>query len=113
MTSSSRVSGTAPRGQGRFAPFFGVPALTGVLTPRIARKTGCDVYFGICERLPGGRYRIHIFAGDDAISGDDLDDALAAVNRGVERCIEIDPAQYLWSYRRFKTRPEGESPFYG
>lgn len=101
------------RGQGRFAPFFGVPALTGVLAPRIARKTGCDVLFGVCERLPKGRFRVHILPGDPAIGGEDLDAALAAVNRGVEQCIAIDPAQYLWSYKRFKTRPEGETPFYG
>lgn len=100
------------RGQGRFAPFFGVPALTGVLAPRIARKTGCDVLFGVCERLPKGRFRVRILPGDPAIGGEDLDAALAAVNRGVERCIAIDPAQYLWSYKRFKTRPEGEPPFY-
>lgn len=101
------------RGQGRFAPFFGVPALTGVLAPRIARKTRCHVFSGVAERLPGGRYRIHILPADEVIGGDDLDAALAAVNRGVERCIAIDPAQYLWSYKRFKTRPEGEPPFYG
>lgn len=101
------------RGQGRFAPFFGVPALTGVLAPRIARKTGCHVAYGIAERLPRGRFRIHIFPADPAIGGDDLDAALEAVNRGVEQCVQIDPAQYLWSYKRFKTRPEGEPPFYG
>jgi KDO2-lipid IV(A) lauroyltransferase len=115
---SGRGAGVLPdqepsRGQGRFAPFFGVPALTGVLAPRIARKTGCRVFFGVCERLGGGRYRIHILPSEEVVSGDDLDAAVAAVNRGVERCVEIDPAQYLWSYRRFKTRPEGEPPFYG
>lgn len=99
-------------GQGRFAPFFGVPALTGVLGPRIARKTGCEVFLGVCERLPRGRYRIHIQRADPEIASEDLDVALAVMNRGIERCIEIDPAQYLWSYKRFKTRPEGESPFY-
>ena len=100
------------RGQGRFAPFFGVPALTGVLVPRIARKTGCKVYFSVAERRPGGRYRVHVIPADEAIGGDDLETALAAVNHDVERCIAIDPAQYLWSYRRFKTQPEGEPPFY-
>lgn len=101
------------RGQGRFAPFFGVPALTGVLAARIARKTGCHVVLGVAERLEGGRYRVHMLpAEEQTIAGDDLDAALAAVNRGVETCIAIDPAQYLWSYKRFKTRPEGEPPFY-
>ena len=101
------------RGQGRFAPFFGVPALTGVLAARIARKTGCHLFTGFAERLPGGRFRIHILPAENAIAGDDLDEAVAAINRSVERCIAIAPEQYLWSYKRFKTRPEGEPPFYG
>ena len=100
------------RGQGRFVPFFGVPALTGVLFAKIAQRTNCHVYFGVCQRLSGGRCRVHIFPADDEIHSDDLDTALGAVNRGVERCVEVDPAQYLWSYKRFKTRPEGEPPFY-
>lgn len=100
------------RGQGRFVPFFGVPALTGVLAAKIARRTNCHVFFGTCERLPGGRYRVHVFPAEDEVYSEELDTALAAVNRGVERCVEVDPAQYLWSYKRFKTRPPGERPFY-
>jgi KDO2-lipid IV(A) lauroyltransferase len=99
-------------GQGRFAPFFGVPALTGVLAPRLIRKTGCEVFFAVCARLADGRYRLHVFpAGADIHSGD-IDTALAEVNRGVEQCIAIDPAQYLWSYKRFRARPEGAPPMY-
>lgn len=100
------------RGQGRFAPFFGHPALTGVLVPRLVQRTGCLVLASVCERLPGGRYRVHMLPVDDDIHSDDIDTALAAMNRAIERCIAIDPAQYLWSYRRFKTRPEGEPDFY-
>lgn len=99
-------------GQGRFVPFFGIPALTAVLAPRLIQKTGCDVVFAVCERRPRGRYRIHILEPESAIRSADPDEALAAVNRGVERCIAIDPAQYLWSYKRFRTRPEGEPGFY-
>lgn len=100
-------------GQGRFVPFFGVPALTGVLVPRIARRTDCTVVFGAAERLPGGKFRIHITESDPAIADPDLDVALTALNRGIEKVIEIAPAQYLWSYKRFKSRPEGEPRFYG
>ena len=99
-------------GKGRFAPFFGVPALTAVLVPRLVQRTGCLVVLTACERLPGGRYRVHIMPADEDVYSEDIDISLAAVNRGVESCISIDPAQYLWSYKRFKTRPECEAPFY-
>lgn len=103
---------TPSRGQGRFAPFCGHPALTGVLAPRLIRRTGCLVLASVCERLPGGRYRVHMLSVDDDVYSADLDVSLAAVNRAVEKCIAIDPPQYLWSYRRFKAQPEGMPDFY-
>jgi KDO2-lipid IV(A) lauroyltransferase len=100
------------RGQGRFAPFFGHPTLTGVLVPRLVQRTGCRVLASACERLPGGCFRVHMLPVDDDVYSEDIDVALAAVNRAIEACIAIDPAQYLWSYRRFKTQPEGQPDFY-
>jgi KDO2-lipid IV(A) lauroyltransferase len=99
-------------GRARFAPFFGNQALTGELVPWLVQRTGCAVLATACERLEGGRFRVHILPVDDEIHSPDPDIALAAVNRAVERCVAIDPAQYLWSYRRFKTQPEGAEPFY-
>ena len=58
-------------------------------------------------------YRVHFMPADEEIHSGDPLAALTAVNHGVERCIAIDPAQYLWSYKRFKARPEGEPPLYG
>ncbi len=94
-------------GQGRFAPFYGNPALTAVLVPRLVQRTNCIVLAGVCERLPGGRYRVHVLPVDEDIHSDDMVTSLTAMNRAIEECIAIDPAQYLWSYRRFKTQPEG------
>lgn len=99
-------------GKGEFAAFFGNPALTAVLVPRLIQKTGCRILLGACERLPGGKYRVHLLHPDVEIESDDLVKSLTAVNAGVEQVIAIDPPQYLWSYRRFKTQPEGEPPFY-
>ena len=99
-------------GQGKFAPFFGIQALTAVLVPRLVQRTGCIVVLIACERLPGGRFRVNFMRADEDVYSADMETSLAAVNRGVERCIALDPAQYLWSYKRFKTRPEGEEPFY-
>ena len=41
-----------------------------------------------------------------------MDTSVATVNTVVERCVRENPAQYQWSYRRFRTRPEGEVSFY-
>jgi len=99
-------------GQGRFAPFFGIQALTGVFASRLARKTGCEVILAVCKRQRNGRYRVHYLPASDALRSSDMDESLAALNHGVELCVETDPGQYLWPYKRFKTRPEGEPRFY-
>jgi KDO2-lipid IV(A) lauroyltransferase len=100
-------------GQGRFVPFFGIPAWTGVLAPRLAQRTDCKVLFAACVRTEKGRYKMVFQEAEEAIYSDDIDQALAALNRGVERIVKVDRAQYLWAYKRFKTRPEGEPRFYG
>jgi len=100
------------RGEGEFAPFYGIETLTGVLLPRIAHRTGTKVVFVLCKRCDGGRYRLHFLPTDQAISGQDTRAALTALNEGIERTIELDTTQYLWAYKRFRNRPEGEPPFY-
>lgn len=99
-------------GGGQFAPFFGIEALTGVLLPRMAQRTGAPVVFAVCERRKGGRYQVHLFKSEESIYSDDMREALTAVNRGIEQCIEVDTEQYLWAYKRFRNRPEGERSFY-
>jgi KDO2-lipid IV(A) lauroyltransferase len=91
-----------------FAPFFGVPAFTMLLVNRLARKTGARVVFLFAERLAwGGGYALHCLPAPDGIdSGDDLEAAIA-LNLGVERCIAICPEQYVWAYKRFRSRPDG------
>src|SRR5688572_17137476 len=43
------------QGDGEFAPFFGVPALTMTLLGRLAHRTGAAVVFAWCERIDDGR----------------------------------------------------------
>ena len=43
-------------GEGIDAPFFGVPAPTMVLLPRLAERTGASVVFAFAERLPRGAF---------------------------------------------------------
>jgi KDO2-lipid IV(A) lauroyltransferase len=90
------------QGEGVMAPFFGVPALTMVLLSRLARSTGATVVFAFCERLPrGAGFRLHVLEAPAGIDDEDLGIACAALNRGVERCVEIAFAQYQWTYKRF------------
>lgn len=99
-------------GEGQFAPFFGIETLTGVLLPRMAQRTGAPVIFATCERRKGGRYRVHFFKADQSIYDADLRTAVSAVNHGVEQCINVAPEQYLWAYKRFRNRPDGDRSFY-
>lgn len=96
-----------------FAPFFGIPASTMTLLPRLAGKSGATVIFGYAERLPkGAGYHLHFLPAPGPIQETDYVEAATHLNKGVENCIRLSPAQYQWSYRRFKTRPEGQSGFY-
>jgi len=99
-------------GGGQFAPFFGIEALTGVLLPRMAQRTGAPVVFAVCERRKGGRYRVHLIKTEKSIYSEDMRESCTAVNHGIEQCIEVDTEQYLWAYKRFRNRPEGEKSFY-
>jgi KDO2-lipid IV(A) lauroyltransferase len=100
-------------GNGIFAPFFGIPAWSGVLLTRMARRTGATVVFAWCERLPHGRgYHLHFRDAPGEIVSPDPAVATRAINEAVEQLIRECPQQYQWAYRRFKRRPDGEPPFY-
>jgi len=98
------------QGEGEFAPFFGTQALTMVLLSRLARRTGATVLFAFAERLPhGAGYRLQILPAPAGIADPDLPTAVAALNRGVEECVRLAPAQYMWHYKRYSIRPDGET----
>lgn len=98
-------------GEGRFAPFFGCEALTMVLLPRLAARTGATVLYAFAERLPrGAGYRIHILPAPEGIADADLDRACAALNRGVQDCVELAFTQYQWQYKRYSA-PGRPSPY--
>jgi Kdo2-lipid IVA lauroyltransferase/acyltransferase len=89
-------------GEGQFAPFFGRKALTMVLLPRLAARTGATVLFAFAERLPrGAGYRIHLLPAPTGIAESDSATACTALNQGVQDCVERAFAQYQWQYKRF------------
>jgi KDO2-lipid IV(A) lauroyltransferase len=91
-----------------FAPFFAVPALTMLLVSRLARKTGSRVVFLFAERLPKAKgFHLHCIPAPEGIAAGDDVTAATALNLGVERCIRVCPEQYVWAYKRFRSRPDG------
>lgn len=89
-------------GEGEKAPFFGREALTMVLLPRLAARTGATVLFAFAERLPrGAGFRIHLRAAPPGLADADPARACAALNRGVEDCVGEAFSQYQWQYRRW------------
>jgi KDO2-lipid IV(A) lauroyltransferase len=89
-------------GEGEFAPFFGREALTMVLLPRLAARTGATVLFAFAERLPqGAGYHIRLLPAPAGMADTDLGVACAALNQGVQSCVELAFAQYQWQYKRF------------
>lgn len=95
------------RGEGEWAEFFGRPAYTMALAPRLRDATGATVILAFCERLPrAAGYRIHLRSMPDSKPGES---AARHLNRALEDLIREKPDQYLWSYNRYKV-PPGVAP---
>lgn len=93
------------RGEGEWAEFFGKPAYTMTLVGRLAENNGATVLMAYSERLPKGRgYVIHV----EPLTLDFSRPVPGQINAALERTIRACPAQYLWSYNRYKA-PSGVS----
>jgi len=98
---------------GRFAPFFGIPALTPVLVSRlIGQSEAMCLVFACMRDKRNGRYRIAYQKPDPEIYHQDLDTSLAAMNRSIMTIVNSAPEQYQWEYKRFKKRPEDQPRIY-
>jgi KDO2-lipid IV(A) lauroyltransferase len=101
-------------GEGVWAPWFGRIAYTMTLPAKLAQLGKADILLVYAERLPHGRgYAVRFVPFDGDLSGTPAEQA-AAINRAMEQLIARCPAQYFWSYNRYKqpdgvTGPESEA----
>ncbi|HRA79446.1 MAG TPA: lipid A biosynthesis acyltransferase [Burkholderiaceae bacterium] len=94
-----------------FVPFFGVPAATVTSVARLARITGAAVVPLVTTMADDG-YVARFYPAWEDFPGDDLEAATRRMNAFIEERVLEMPEQYLWSHKRFKTRPPGEpSPY--
>lgn len=92
--------------QGMLLPFFGEPAVTNIVTSKLARITGARVLTYFFRRLPDDSgYVVNISPPlQDFPSDDPVQDTRRLIGM-LEDYIRLAPEQYLWTYRRFKGRP--------
>jgi KDO2-lipid IV(A) lauroyltransferase len=82
---------------GVWADFFGKPAYTMTLAKKLQRSTGAALVACFAERLPHGKgYRMRY----QRVPGENFDET--ALNRVIEGLVRRCPAQYNWSYNRYK-----------
>jgi KDO2-lipid IV(A) lauroyltransferase len=94
------------QGEGEWVDFFARPAYTMTLSGRLAQASGATVLLSFAERLPRGQGYILRF---EPLALDFSNPVPLQINAALERVIAISPAQYLWSYNRYKI-PSGVLP---
>jgi KDO2-lipid IV(A) lauroyltransferase len=96
-----------------FVDFFGVPAATLTAPARLAAATNANVIPVIATYLPKYRgWRVRFYPRWEDFPGDDIIAATQRMNIFIEQQVRITPEQYLWTHKRFKTRPAGTASFY-
>ncbi|GAB3540737.1 lysophospholipid acyltransferase family protein [Noviherbaspirillum agri] len=92
-------------GEGVWADFFGKPAYTMTLPCKMHQMSGSPIILTYAERLPFGKgYLVRFVPFEQALEGTPEQQA-RAINAAMEQLIARCPAQYFWSYHRYKTPP--------
>jgi len=96
-----------------FAPFMGVPRATLPVLGRLARLTNSRVVPAFARlKRGGGGYEVVVRPPlENFPTGSDEKDA-RAMNDALEWGVRWAPEQYMWTFRWFRTRPDGgPSPY--
>jgi KDO2-lipid IV(A) lauroyltransferase len=96
---------------GQNSLFMGTPCFTGTLASNMIKRTGAVAIFAYARRVEGG-FTINYLPAEEEIYDEDLSVSLAALNRGVERCVRCCVEQYQWEYKRFRVRPRDGQGLY-
>ena len=89
-------------GEGEWADFFGRPAYTATLAPKLAQRDNVACFLVYAKRLArGAGYAIVIRAYEK----DGQENPTRRLNRALEELVRECPEQYLWGYNRYKGPP--------
>ena len=107
----------AKRSEAIFVPFFGEPAATTSGLARIVAISGAPVVPAFIVREPNQR-TLRIEIHDEVPiqrSGDheaDIEENTRRFVKVIEDVVRRYPEQFLWTHRRYRTRPRGMAPIY-
>lgn len=85
------------------SPFLGRLAMTNPGPFQLAQKFGATLLPVFCERLPGCRFRMHVFPPIET-AGKDTQSLADEANDLLSQWIEKHPGQWLWIHRRWKSK---------
>lgn len=92
-------------GEGIWADFFGRAAYTMTLPARLQQMSGAPIVLSYAERLPIGQgFAIRFVRFEQALGGS-AEEQARTINLAMEALIARCPAQYFWSYNRYKGKP--------
>jgi KDO2-lipid IV(A) lauroyltransferase len=97
-------------GEGVWADFFGKPAYTMTLPAKLQQMSGAPILLAYAERRPWGRGYVIRFVPFEGELGDTPQRQARAINLAMEQLIARCPAQYIWSYNRYKVPPGVTAP---
>ncbi|WP_347453116.1 lysophospholipid acyltransferase family protein [Acinetobacter sp. ANC 7454] len=97
---------------GIYANFFNQNVLSGTIVPKLAQKTQCNVVGISCIRTDHqGCFDIHCTPFSDDIKSKDIKTGVLCLNQHMEYMIALAPAQYIWSYKRFRNCSGDINPY--
>ena len=91
----------------QFIPFFGIDAATVTFPEKLSRSGVKIVMANVSKNLEGFDLEFHEIA-DYKEEGS----VLKEVNQFYEKYILKSPENFLWTHRRFKSRPQGQESIY-
>lgn len=90
---------------GEPALLYGRYAMTMTLIHSLINRTQCRVVSTFAQRVPGG-YKLVTLPADPMIYSADQAESLQGLNKSVEACVSLAPAQYQWEYNRYRWVPQ-------
>lgn len=101
--------------KGVFVDFFGRKASTYKSIGLVAMEYEVPVVIGYARRMNDSFYfkcgaQDIIYPADWRSQPDPLRYITERYTKAVENIVRVDPGQYWWVHRRWKTRPKGEAP---